>query len=385
LWLIEVLYIFSLSPEHFKKEIAIHAKKVTVLKHKVKRVQKTILRQKRKISSLKQIVAEVKQKFKMSTDAIQVLEDTFSGVPLELMKRIINTNKTNSQRKHFNKGYPMELKRFAMTLQFYSSKAYQYVRKAFALALPAPSTIRAWMSKIDCSPGFTKPAIEVLNIRACQFKEKNGGRQLIGCLLLDEMAVKMEIVCEKHSGSLWGYVDVGANAHSGNEQEVANHAFVFMVVGVNDCFKIPIAYFFIKSLTGEERANLVQEALKQLSTVDIKIVAITCDGPHVHFKMMKELGCNINDVDNLKPFFLHPTNSEIIYIIFDICHMLKLVRNNWASAQVFIDMDGNEIKWRYIEDLHRIQQQEGFYFGNKLRVKHTKWKKYIMKVTFFYN
>ena len=67
--------------------------------------------------------------------------------------------------------------------------------------------------------------------------------------------------------------------------------------------------------------------------MDLKILAITCDGPHVHFKMMRELGYKINDVENLKPFFFS-FHNDIIYIIFDVCHMLKLVRSNWASAQV---------------------------------------------------
>lgn len=40
------------------------------------------------------------------------------------------------------KKYSPELRTFALTLQFYSSKAYRYVRKTFNNLLPEPSTIR---------------------------------------------------------------------------------------------------------------------------------------------------------------------------------------------------------------------------------------------------
>lgn len=339
--------------------------------------KRTSIRRKRKISSLKLVIAEIKKKFKISTDALDVIEKSFSGVPMELMRRILLNNRANTKSKNSRKAYPVELKRFAMTLQFYSTKAYEYVRKSFNLALPATSTIRAWLSKIDCSPGFTKPALDSLAMRATQYREKTG-QELLCCLLLDEMSLKTEIVCEKQSGYLWGYVDVGANTEPSNDQELANHAFVFMIVGVNDCFKIPIGYFLIKSLCGEERANLVLEALKQIENFDLRVLAVTCDGPHVHFKMMKELGCGIENVHNLNPYFYN--SNRKVHVLFDICHMLKLVRNNWASAKVFIDGDGNTIKWDYIEALHQIQEDEGIYFANKLRQKHIKWKKFIMKV-----
>ena len=52
-----------------------------------------------------------------------LLESTFSAVPRELMKRLV------SQKANKNPGaYPPELRGLAMTLKFYSTKAYNYVR-----------------------------------------------------------------------------------------------------------------------------------------------------------------------------------------------------------------------------------------------------------------
>lgn len=68
--------------------------------------------------------------------------------------------------------------------------------------------------------------------------------------------------------------------------------------------------------------------------------------------------------------------------------MIKLIRNNWAQAGVFIDPDGKEVKWEYIAELHKLQENEGLYLGNKLRKKHMEWRKAIMKViylTFYFS
>jgi hypothetical protein len=66
---------------------------------------------------------------------------------LAILKRsLINARYGKKSR---NK-YPAELRSFAMTLQFYSPKAYEYVRKTFKFnhALPNQYVIRSWLSKI---------------------------------------------------------------------------------------------------------------------------------------------------------------------------------------------------------------------------------------------
>lgn len=89
-----------------------------------------------------------------------MLKQTFSGVPLSQMKRMTN-KKTRKGSK-----YPPELKSFALTLQFYSAKAYELVRQTFNLALPSKAQIRRWYGKVPAEPGFTKPAFDALQLKA---------------------------------------------------------------------------------------------------------------------------------------------------------------------------------------------------------------------------
>jgi len=51
--------------------------------------------------------------------------------------------------------YSKELKQLSVTLQYYSPKAYLYVRKTFNGLLPSPRTLRRWYMVVNGSPGFT--------------------------------------------------------------------------------------------------------------------------------------------------------------------------------------------------------------------------------------
>lgn len=88
-----------------------------------------------------------------------------------------------------NGKYSEELRSFALTLNFYSPKAYNYVRKVFKNRLPAPSTIRSWYSNTNGGPGLSKDALNLLK-RKC---EATSDKQLFACLSMDEMSIFYEL------------------------------------------------------------------------------------------------------------------------------------------------------------------------------------------------
>jgi len=55
----------------------------------------------------------------------------------------------------------MRRKHFAITLQFYSTKAYEFVQKTFLKFLPRVS-MRKWFSNADGKPGFSEMALKLL-------------------------------------------------------------------------------------------------------------------------------------------------------------------------------------------------------------------------------
>ena len=135
-------------------------------------------------------------------------------------------------------------------------------------------------------------------------------------------------------------------------------------------------------MTGKEKAGLVTTCLEKLHDAGVEVISLTCDGPSAHYAMLRELGANL-PLEKLNPCFQHPSDpSKYIYVFLGVCHMLKLVRNNWAKLGVIYDGDGEgeKIKWEYLVNLHELQESEGVHMANKLRSAHINWHQQKMKV-----
>ena len=132
-------------------------KVIANLKKMVKAKSKKVSRLKSKVKSLQQKIMMMKRKQKMEKKCEEFLVEKFSGPSLEIFTRIM---KSKSPRK-----YTTNMKSFALTLHFYSSKAYNFLRNSFSFALPHPKTITRWYSKIPADPGFTEPAFKALQLK----------------------------------------------------------------------------------------------------------------------------------------------------------------------------------------------------------------------------
>ena len=357
------------SPRKLEKKLRKANKHVAILNKKLKASREKTRRLKIKVKSLKAVTKQLREKNLITSSCEETLERDFSSVPLALLKRM-NSNSGKGCK------YSPELKSFALTLQFYSSKAYEFVRKTFNLALPHQVQVRKWYSKIPAEPGFTEPAFKALQFKVEEANKK--GQKVICSLMLDEMAIRKHVSWD--GVKFRGYVDVGNGAEENDSSPVAKDALVLMAVAVNGSWKVPCGYFLVDGLSGKERANLVQVCIKKLSDVGIEVVSLTCDGPSCHFTMLQQLGACL-DIENLQCYFTHPGDkNRKVYILLDVCHMLKLLRNTLGSYGTLIDNEGDKICWKYIVELQKLQDDEGLRLGNKLKLAHIKWEQQKMKV-----
>jgi hypothetical protein len=156
------------SPRRMKSRLNDVVDKATILKKRLESSQKKLRRYREKVSTLTTVVSELKEQNLINNDCATILETTFSGISRELMKRLV------TQKVKKNPGaYPPELRSFTMTLKFYSTKAYNYVRKSFDLGLPHVSVIRSWYSSMNGEPGFTKNALAALKVKVLAAKENH--------------------------------------------------------------------------------------------------------------------------------------------------------------------------------------------------------------------
>lgn len=270
------------------------------------------------------------------------------------------------------KHYSPELKAFALTLHFYSPKAYNFVRKTFNSALPHTSSIQKWYQNIDASPGFSTEAFKALS-----YKINNSAKKLFFSLLFDEMAIRQHV--EFDGRRFHGYVETGNNIDD-DSIPLAKDALVFMIVCINDNWKIPVGYFLINVVNSNQKANLVRQCLSLLHEENIHVISVTCDGLSSNINMFKNLGCTLQS-PNINPIFKHPLSNYDIVAFLDPCHMLKLIRNTFGEKKLLLDDDDDRlIDWKYVAALHNLQEQEGLNLANKLKGAHINFFKQKMKV-----
>lgn len=278
--------------------------------------------------------------------------------------------------KRFLKGpsrqkYTPQLRAFALTLHFYSTKAYNYVRSKFNRSLPHPATVSKWYRSVNAAPGFTEESLNALKMKVAE-----ANYTILCNLVLDEMAIRKQI--EWTGKKFVGYVDFGANVDSDSLPE-AKEVLVFMLVALNAQWKIPVGYFFLNGLSSTEKAGLIKKCLEFVADSGVTVTSITCDGTATNLSMAVNLGVSL-DISTLSTSIVHPVTDSPLFFFLDICHMLKLCRNCLAALGELTDFEGNSVKWEFFEKLVNLQDIEGLHAANKLRNRHLQWAREKMKV-----
>ena len=76
-------------------------------------------------------------------------------------------------------------------------------------------------------------------------------------------------------------------------------------------------------------------------------------------------------VSDLQTWFPHPQDDKLqIHVIFDVCHIIKLMQNLLRDKEVIQHVENGKahlINWHCIEALNDIQENLGFSLENKLK------------------
>ena len=191
----------------------------------------------------------------------------------------------------------------------------------FQGALPSEETLRLWCKKVDCSPGFSATALDMIS-RKVEDQKRVGGRVLVS-LCLDEMSLRKFVSYSENK--FHGNVDLGDGIQS-NEQ--ATHALVMVVVSYNMSWKLPIAHFVTKTIPSMDLASLVRLAVVYLNETGAILLNLTMDNAATNVSMINILGANVSCYSKLRISTQERNILNIpILVILDPCHVLKLVRN----------------------------------------------------------
>lgn len=271
--------------------------------------------------------------------------------------------------------YSPALRIFCFTVHFYSPRAYEYLRTFFSLNLPNIRTIRNWYSSIDATAGFTEGSFSALQQKVDELKAK--GERLVVGLIHDDVSIRQHSQWSSAEKKFIGHINAGKPGSYEERTPLAKDAYVLIVSGIANEFKIPIGYFLITGLCAEERAAILNEAILKLNNIGVIVGSITNDGHPVNIAAIKKLG---GDYDADKPYFINPFNKNTVYSILDPPHMIKLARNCIGNKQIIFDEGGNEIRWKFFEDLVTLQINQNINFGNKLTKSHIEYQTRKMNV-----
>ncbi|CAH1981442.1 unnamed protein product [Acanthoscelides obtectus] len=278
-----------------------------VIQNTYKKQRKTIdclraksRRQANKIWSLQALTNHLKRINMISENAQYMLDGSIAE---DIFNKI--------QRGRKKEKYSAEPRRFALTVHFYSKKAYNYVRTKLNKILPHTSTITKSYATVNGSPGFLTEALQALKIKVTE--ARNQEKEILCNLVFDEMCIMKKV--EWDGKRTYGYVelDIGDAGDTGDTVEEAREALVFMLVALNCSWKIPVGYFLINGLTGAEKANLLEHCLEFVHSSGVTVTSITFDGAPSNVAMCKVLGANFNVEGDFKSYFLHPITKDYIF------------------------------------------------------------------------
>ena len=260
--------------------------------------------------------------------------------------------------------HPMII-RYCLALCAKSSAAYDAIRYdeksgTGFVVLPSRRRLRDYKNYIRPERGFNSKIIKELAAKIKDF----GDSEKYVVILLDEIKIQENLVWDKHTGELVGFVDLGDvdlnYATLQKTNEIATHILSFMVRSIVNPFKFSLANFATTCVTSDQIFPLFWKAVGILEHLGLKVMAVTCDGAssnrkffEMHFQMSSELIFSevtyrvINDfADELR----------YIYFICDPPHLIKTARNclyqsGSGRGSRLMWNDGLHLIWSHIANI----------------------------------
>ena len=199
---------------------------------------------------------------------------------------------------------------------------------------------------------------------------------------MDEMKIQSNLVFDKVSGDLIGFIDLGDPmtnfANLSDDDPIATHALAFLVRGLCTDLKHIIAYFFTGNVTSFQLMPLFWRTVAVLeASLNLHVCAAVNDGAspnrkffRLHSKLAKEVNC---DVVYKTPNIFAP--SRFIFFFADSPHLMKTARNclynsGSGSHSRLMWNDGQYLVFRHIADLFYGDQEFALHTLPKLTLDH---------------
>lgn len=287
--------------------------------HEVESKRRKVSEKDRHIECLSKLVSHLKVLNMLSEEDATILLEIF-GNDRFMFQRIFSKSLLKSSKE-----IEISHKYFATTFQFLSPEAYQYVRKNYQCHLLNVPNLSRWYCNSEGRPGFSSEAFEFL---------KKAQKKIVCSLLYDEMPVRQYE--EIYQGQYYGNVDFGCPI-LGDCMPTAKKVLVFLLVCLNETWKLPLGYFFIADITSEQKKSLVTMCLALLERAKVRVTNITFDESSLKCFKSSRIG----------EYFLTP----------DPASMITLIKNHVRDKGPMISSRGT-IHSKYLKQPYNHQEDQ---------------------------
>ena len=299
--------------------------------------------------------------------------------------------------------HPLMIK-WCLNLKLISSAAYHTVRTSGFLRLPSERTLRDYTHYFKSQPGF-QPELNQHLQKEIRINSLPQSKRYVA-LLIDEMKIKEDLVYDKHTGQIIGFVSVGDLGDILSDMErrctanspqlpVSNHILVLMVRGIFFKLEFPYAHFGTRGVTADVLFPIVWEAIRQLESIGCKVICVTADGASPNRKFFRLHGKEGDLIYKTKNPFADPKDERFLFFISDPPHLIKTTRNCWSHSGVggtrrmkvrtlcmiptcvcillsISQINGKFIEWKHIRDLYQKfrSMAPGISLVPKLKMEH---------------
>ena len=201
--------------------------------------------------------------------------------------------------------------------------------------MPHASSIRVWAASVDYQPGYLTNVTELIGNLA---DLKKWMKDVV--LIIDVMSLCKSSLYDASHDSFAGLVDYGT-AIPKPETTYATEALVFIIVGLTGHWRHPIAYFLQNKCSAVVQTQLIKDCIGLLSEhgIHLYLMALTPIS-----RLLLYLNANLKSM-KVSHDFPHPQNSySRVYVIFDICHMIKLMRNLLGDYHTICHIENGHLK-----------------------------------------
>ena len=231
------------------------------------------------------------------------------------------------------------------------------------LHLPSERTLRDYTNIITAKSGIQLDVDRQLSEETKP--DTSSPHEKLVALLFDEVKIKEDLVYNKHTGEIVGFVNISnisdhlskleESTKSCTTPKLATHMLVVMVRGVCSSLKYPYAQFPVSAATCDTMCPIIWDCVEHLEMIGLKVIAFVCDGAASNRKFMKMFREGKDEI-TYKIKNVYTDEDRPIFLISDVPHLLKTARNSWANSHAHSNSRSLKVSTYFncTESLHTI-------------------------------